>query len=480
MHQRIRHFLLLCTVAAATALSLTPRAAAAQEVVRSQSTPPGDDRWGLPGSPTGQALASVLDVIDSGTEEDIRAFVQESFEPEFRNAFPMEDHIGFFQSVHDQFTPFTLSDVRRTGERSAATTLEAESGKRVVLEIELSEAGKISTVGFSPAEPAEDEIASLDELDNRLRAATANGEFSGTVLVADDANVSFLQSYGLANQETGDANNDGTRYNIGSLNKMFTGVATLQLAEAGKLDLDATIGTYLSGFPEDVAGSVTVRHLLRHRSGWGAYWSHPYYVENRTKLQTVEHYMAFLRDVPLDFEPGTRQQYSNTGYEVLGAIIEAVSGLTYYDYIREHIYIPAGMTHSDSYAVSEDVDNMAMGYIEGPEGFTQPNINNRPIKGTPAGGGYSTANDLLRFNVALRGHELLSKAWTDLYFNNFEGEPGREPEAGYNIFAGGGPGINATFGFEIPSGLTVVVLTNFDPPTAEQAIDPIMRFMEAQ
>jgi len=160
---------------------------------------------------------------------------------------------------------------------------------------------------------------------------------------------------------------------------------------------------------------------------------------------------------PLLFEPGTKQQYSNGGYVLLGAIIEKVTGQSYYDYVREHIFKPAGMENTDYYEADVPVQNLASGYTRegGANGARRNNIYTRPARGSSAGGGYSTAEDLLRFANALQSGKL-HKA-------NFSKSPSGDGDLG---IAGGAPGINALLEADTSSGYTVVVMSNYDPPTA--------------
>ncbi len=149
---------------------------------------------------------------------------------------------------------------------------------------------------------------------------------------------------------------------MGSMNKMFTAVATLQLVEAGKLALDDPIGKHLPDYPNrELASKVTVRHLLTHTGGTGDIFG-PDYDENRLKLRDHSDYVDLYGSRPLAFEPGSRWEYSNYGFVLLGALIEAASGVSYYDYVREHVFRPAGMTSTDSLPESEDVPGRAVGY----------------------------------------------------------------------------------------------------------------------
>lgn len=322
-------------------------------------------------------------------------------------------------------------------------------------------------------------FSNSDELDVFLEKQTAEGKFSGVVLIAKDGVSAFHKAYGFASKRFKVPNKPDTKFNIGSINKMFTSVAILQLCEQGKLILDDPIGNYLSGFPFDVSENVTVRHLLQHRSGWGHYWEDETYLATWTDLRTIDDYIEFIKDTPLGFEPGTSEQYSNTGFVVLGAIVEKVSGQSYYDYVREHIYKPAGMDHSDSYEMDMPVENLAIGYTNmspfGPEeGYQRENIFLHSAKGTSAGGGYSTAEDLLKFDMVLRNDLLLSPSYTDLLFNRFNEPEEPRSRSGRIGFAGGAPGINGILEMNFDSGYTVIVLSNYDPPVAMDLAPEIM------
>ncbi|HET9531909.1 MAG TPA: serine hydrolase domain-containing protein, partial [Blastocatellia bacterium] len=198
--------------------------------------------------------------------------------------------------------------------------------------------------------------------------------------------------------------------------------------------------------------------------------------ERRASIRTVSDYLSLFVDEPLLFEPGAKFHYINTGYNVLGAIIEKVSGQSYYDYVKEHIFKPAGMTATGYYEMREETPNLALGYtkmnehddpVEGPR---RENSGSRPNRGGPAGGGYSTVDDLLKFHMALFGHKLLSRKYTDLittakvkegYGYGFgERVINGVRRTGHN---GGAPGIAADLQMYPELGYTVAILTNYDP-----------------
>ncbi|MBV9958676.1 MAG: beta-lactamase family protein, partial [Acidobacteria bacterium] len=229
--------------------------------------------------------------------------------------------------------------------------------------------------------------------------------------------------------------------------------------EQGKLAYDDPMAKYLDDYPNrEAAAKVTLRHLLSMTSGIGDFFGDKFDATPKDRLRTLKDFVPLFSGEPLQFEPGTKQQYSNGGYVLLGAIIEKVSGQSYYDYVREHIFKPAGMENTDCFEADVPVQNLASGYTRrGKAGDARRNnIYTRPARGSSAGGGYSTAEDLLRFAVAIQSGKL-RKA-------NF-GKSGQDASGDLGI-AGGAPGINALLEADTSNGYTVIVMSNYDPPTA--------------
>jgi CubicO group peptidase (beta-lactamase class C family) len=309
-------------------------------------------------------------------------------------------------------------------------------------------------------EPVRAPAVSQTELIARMTASldslTQAGQFSGVAVLAKNGAPVFQHAYGMADRERGIANNTETAFNLGSINKVFTQVAIMQLRAAGKLDLDSTLAKYWPDYPnQDVARKITIRQLLRHTSGIGGNIFDPPAGGKRNDIRTLKDYLPLFVNQPLAFEPGSRNAYSNAGYVVLGLLIERLSGQDYYTYVREHIFQPAGMTRTGSFAVDSLPANTAIGYTRGDEDAPlnapiRPNTRDLPGRGSSAGGGYSTAQDLLRFLQALRENRISS------------GMP-----AGLGI-AGGSGGINGVVEGGLPGGYDLVVLTNLDPPAAER------------
>ena len=310
----------------------------------------------------------------------------------------------------------------------------------------------------APANGAATPTITQSQLVSRLTKSVDSlarvGEFSGVVVLARDGNPVYQTAVGFADRERRISNNLETAFNLGSINKVFTQIAILQLAAAGKLNLDSTIAKYWPDYPnQDVARRVTIRQLMRHTSGIGGNIFAAPSGGTRHDVRRLQDYLPLFVNEPLQFEPGTKNAYSNAGYIVLGLLIERLSGQDYYSYVREHIFAPAGMTRTASFPPDSLPPNTALGYTRGGEDApaTAPlhaNTEELPGRGSSAGGGYSTAQDLLKFLQALREKRIAN------------GLP-----AGLGI-AGGAPGINAIVEGDLPGRYDLIVLSNLDPPAA--------------
>lgn len=321
------------------------------------------------------------------------------------------------------------------------------------------------------------------QLESLIEKAAVEDSFSGAVLVAKDGKPIFEKAVGFANKETKLRNKTTSRFNLGSINKSFTSVAIGQLAQQGKLGYTDTIAKHLPDYAnKPVAEKVTIHQLLTHTSGLGDYLNS----ESLAQIKTLRELLPLFINQPLLFEPGQKVQYSNSGYVVLGLVIERLSGRSYYDYVNENIFKPARMTRTDSYELDQKVDDLAVGYTsmtrEGPQpGPRRANTSTLAGKGSSAGGGYSTVEDMLKFANALSASKLLKPEFTEMVFTG--GGPQRPAGAGRGGYGfmqnqkdgirivgngGGGPGVNAMFRIYFGRGYTVVVLSNYDPPSAER------------
>jgi len=338
-----------------------------------------------------------------------------------------------------------------------------------------------SAQGTTPESSATPQAGVAGEIDSYLSSLVAENKLSGAVLVAKDGVTVASKAAGIANKATGVPITLDTKFNLGSMNKMFTAVAIAQMAQAGRLSFDDPVSKHLPDYPnKEVADKVTIHQLLTHTYGMGMYWNEKFMAQ-REKMVTVAAHLPLFASDPLLFPPGEKFQYSNSGYMVLGAIIEKLSGQDYYSYVQEHIYKPAGMTETGFYEPGKEIPNLAIGYSRmSPDGKkleeARDNTNTREVKGGPAGGGYSTVGDLVKFHMALRSYKLLNEESTRLVTTGKVDAGGPIGRYGYGfgdkVFEGkhivghngGSPGIAANFEMYPELGYTAVILMNSDPP----------------
>jgi CubicO group peptidase (beta-lactamase class C family) len=448
----------------------------------------------LPDTPVGQRTKRLLEALESGKRERIQAFVKENFGDSFLEAIPLERHLEICARFATETGGVVPTEIVSASETSLRLIAEAKKGGgsyRVVVGVEAAKPHKITGVGFGPTEPWElvqappipkgslsnAQIAAwMEDYLGRLSRADA---FSGTVLLAHRDTVFFTKAVGLASRAWNQPNRLDTKFNLGSMNKMFTAVAIAQLVEQGKVSLDDTIDKHLPDYPNrEAAQQVTVRHLLSHTSGLADYFNDKFVKASRDRFRTVEDYFPLFADEPLQFKPGVRFRYSNAGFVVLGAIVQKASGKDYFDYVLEHVYKPAGMVNTDAYELDADVPNLAVGYTRGRGGkpgapAVRNNIFLHVIKGGPAGGGYSTVEDLHRFASALREGKLIRpetlRQWTT------PGDKNNSYAFGFAVYqpsgpkvighSGGFPGISASLRVDLDGGYTAAVLSNMDGGT---------------
>jgi CubicO group peptidase (beta-lactamase class C family) len=340
----------------------------------------------------------------------------------------------------------------------------------------------------SPSTLTDQEI--VQKLEAYLSKEAGSDRFSGAALLARDGAPLFAKAYGLASKAWNVPNRIDTKFNLGSMNKMFTAVAIARLAQEGKLAFTDPLIKHLPDYPnKEVAEKVTLHHLLTHTSGIGDYFTKKFMETSKDRFRAIRDYFPLFVDKPLEFEPGKKFRYSNAGFMVLGAVIEKVSGQNYFDYVREHVYQAAGMVNTDAYEMDYDTPNLAIGYTrQGAKSSGGPknNLFMHVVKGGPAGGGFSTAPDLSRFALALRTHRLLDSKHTDLVLTGkVDAGRGGHTQYGYGFMVtdyrgtriaghgGGFPGINSDLAMYLDRGYTLAVMSNYDPPAAQRVSDKL-------
>jgi CubicO group peptidase (beta-lactamase class C family) len=430
-----------------------------------QQTPSTGKELILPDTPAGKALGKFIKSLNSGDLATMKQFHKETGGDE-DNA---EQDLGFYQ----QSGGLTLHSVTKSSVYEITVLAQAKKDGRWLsfgIAVEQQAPHAVTDLRVQPTEapgekksesqpeaskPKKSEAEVLKELPGWLDKQAAEDKFSGAVLIAKNGQPIFQKAVGLASKESKTPNRMDTKFNLGSINKIFTRIAITQLIEQGKLAWDDKLGNLLPDYPnKDAKEKVTLKHLVEMQSGIGDFFGPKFEATPKTKIRSINDYLPLFADEALAFEPGTKRAYSNGGYIVLGAIIEKVTGQSYYDYVREHIFKPAGMTNTDAFFSDAKTPNLAEGYRLNEKGERVNNVDTRPARGSSAGGGYSTTEDLLKFSNALLANKLISAGYTK-----------RIVGGGLGI-AGGAPGINSELEIDPASGYTIVVMGNYDPPNA--------------
>ncbi len=423
-----------------------------------------------PSAPANPALAHLqayIEAFNSGVPGQMKAYLLEHVAARALKELPVEQRLIRFSKTKAQLKAVVIERVVSDEPDRASVLAKAASGGFLLIKAtaEKTPPFGLLTLSIDLVEDPADIVAPEPQADEKAFAAAVKGfledrtradKFSGVVLVAKGPRVVFEEAYGFADRDEKIPNRTDTKFNLGSINKIFTRVAIHQLARQGKLSLDDPIRKFLPDYPNaEAAAKVRVRQLLNMASGIGDFFGDRYDAAPKEKILTLRDYLPLFADKPLEFEPGTSNKYSNGGYLVLGLIIEKLSGVDYYAYVRENIFKPCGMTNTDAFPRDAGTPNLARGYTRESEaagGARIPNFSTLPGRGSSAGGGYSTAGDILKFVLAVQDKRIVL------------------PDAASGIgVAGGAPGINSVLEWDPQNGAIIIVLTNFDPPTAGQA-----------
>lgn len=434
-----------------------------------------------------------LEALNTGDAEKYKEFLRNSFPTRVERA---DQDLGFREMTGG----FELKKVEEsTPTKTVALVQERMSDQiaRLTLEVEAAEPHRITMLGLRAIpRPAEFPIPHLSDselipaLRTKLDEEVKVGRFAGAALIAKNGKPVFSQAYGLADRENKIPNTLKTRFRIGSMNKMFTAVATMQLVQSGKLDLKAPFGKYLTDYPnKDTAAKVTIEQLLTHTGGTGDIFG-PEFQKRRLELKTLQDYVNLYGQRAVQAESGNRFQYSNYGFLLLGVLIEKVSGQSYYDYVRDHIFKPAGMTSTASEPEEQKVPDRSVGYMRADGGAWQPNTDTLPYRGTSAGGGYSTVEDLLRFANALQNHKLLNAQYTEMLTTGKVDAGGGKYAFGFQDsvvngtrcfgHGGGAPGMNGMLQICPGPGYVIAILANLSPPAASRVSDFVTNRLPAK
>lgn len=446
-------------------------------------------------SPAEMRLKELVTIVNSGSRAQARTYIAANFNDEMKSR-PIERYLGFISMLYDNSRGLEIVGVQESKPNNVTMLLKNKltgGYQAMIVVVEDKAPFRVAAMGLrGPKTPTADtkplsnkEIArSLDAFMKKLAAADV---FSGTVLLAKDGVPVFEGAYGTANKDFGVPNRIDTKFNLGSMNKMFTATAIAQLVERGKLSFDDPLSKFIPDFPNtEAAQKIKIKNLLSHTAGLGGYFSKRYQESSRATLRNIDDMMNLVRqdEKQLLFEPGTKWQYSNTGMLVLGKVIEIVSGQSYYDYVRDNIYKPAGMTNTDCYELDKVNTNLAVGYDKqfSDNGITfANNIFEHVMRGGPHGGGFSTVEDLLKFDQAFRSGKLVGPEYVNAlttpkpelnspnYGYGFQTDPQAQPVG----HSGGFIGINSNLDMFLGSGWTAVVMSNYS-----QGAQPVAQEMQ--
>ncbi|MBP1767600.1 MAG: pbpE 2, partial [Candidatus Aminicenantes bacterium] len=298
----------------------------------------------LPQGIQGQRIQSLIDTLNSGDEGRVQKFFSTEVGERFRTIVPMDEHISVFLGFQRETGGVEFFGIRTfMPERPGETVVivkdrNLEDWQGIVVRFGKGPDFLIDGLGMSPARPpksVEEPPLTAEEFLKQTDAFMAKlidkGLFSGTLLVAKGEKTLLTMAAGEASKAFHVPNTIDTKFNLGSMNKMFTSTAIVQLAERGKLSLDDPISKYVdeSWLPKDVTAKITIRHLLTHSSGLGSYFNETYFKSSRALFRKLDDYKPLIKDDRPAFEPGKQFQYSNTGMFLLGVVIEKVTGEDY-------------------------------------------------------------------------------------------------------------------------------------------------------
>jgi len=469
----------------------------------------------VPDTPVGKIAGALIVAFNTGDKEKIKTFIVANLS---ENALRDDSAEGFANdllNLYRQTGGFEVIEIIPSNEPNTIRfKLRSKRGNhwaRFLTRLDKDQPTRLDGWGLRPILDPETEKAeawpegkvseadALKEIERHAASAATRDQFSGVVLVAKGDRVVFHKAYGNAEKNFCGPNKLDTKFNLGSMNKMFTSVAIAQLVQAGKLSYEDTLAKVLPEYPnKQLAEKITIHHLLTHTSGLGDFFKAEFF-KNREKYVALKDYFPIFANDPLRFEPGKGWSYSNAAFIVLGVVVEKASGQDYFDYVRENIFKRAGMNDSDSFRRDEVIANLAYGYTRfsgnDPLGIEPRKINwmELPLRGSSAGGGYSTAPDLLKFSQALRGYKLLSKELTEkITGGKVDTRFSPNVKYGYGFMdtqisghsvrghGGGAPGINSDLKMFWDGSYTVVVMGNYDPPAAQDLSQKITEFLARQ
>jgi CubicO group peptidase (beta-lactamase class C family) len=454
----------------------------------------------MPDTPQGKQVAAYLDAFNSGNEAALASFVRQNCTRIGPGGSDLDTRVRSAQGFYNATRGLNVLSVETPTPAEVAIVAQlrlTEQWRRMTFIFDDSSPPRLGGIRIEPVGPPanvpKSAVQPLDvAVDAYIARQVAANQFSGVVLVARRGEPVFAKAYGLADKDRKVPNRLHTPFQYASVGKMFTAVAVAQLADAGKLSFDHTVADYLPEFAGKSAGTVTLRQLLTHQSGILDFFdANEEFERVRGSDNPQRDYLQVFAEEPLRFAPGKRFEYSNSNFILLGAIVERASGLPFEKYLDEHVLAPAGMTSTTLDPNGRGELAPALGYTEmADDGKMTPGtrrfIDLAQGRGSAAGGGVTTADDMLKFAEAVRTHRLLSAKATDqLLTDQVDGQrPGEHYAMGFITrknsrdrivgHSGGFPGVDAQVDIYLVSDWRVVVLANY-----EGVGEPVARHIES-
>ena len=324
----------------------------------------------------------------------------------------------------------------------------------------------------------------VSRMDRIIQSHVDSKQFMGSVLVAQDGKVLLDKGYGSANLEWDIPDSPQTKFRLGSLTKQFTAAAILLLEERGKLRTDDLVAKYLPDAPASWA-KITLANLLTHTSGIPNFTSFPDYSTTEATPTTPEQLVARFRDKPLNFQPGEQWEYSNSGYVLLGYLLEKISGQRYQDFVRDNLFAPLGMTESGYDSHAAIILHRASGYTPGANGPVNAGYIDMSIPFS-AGALYSTTEDLWRWEQGLFGGKVLNaaslKKMTTPFKNDYAYGLAVRTAHGYTVIEHGGgiEGFNTQLAYDPDRKLAVIVLGNLNGGAPGEIAGQLMSLLHGE
>lgn len=431
-----------------------------------------------------------IDAVNSDSDSQRKDIIRHIFSESAQSGTGQNRLLDLVKHMHDNFAPLEfhhseiaefhgrpgMSDVLHIYARKKGATMWTD----IQFRVDPPPSHKLTSLGFiaEVAEPVylpngsiqhKETLAWLDKYIDKLHRDNA---LYGSITIAIGGTVQYAKHFGFSDADKKKAIDETTLFNLGSGNKMFTALCIAKLAEQGKLKYDDRVTKYLSGFSDMTkADKITIHHMLSHTSGLGEYWAGQNN-EAMKKFTTINEHLSLVYQAGFQFDPGSEYGYCNSNYIVLGAIIEKVTGMDYYEFVDQTIYKPSGMSLSGSFTYGDKTKNLAIPlsrsdkneWIEAQHG----------TRGSAAGGGYSNAHDILLFSKALKNHVIVkAETFSNMIADKTTGLKDAEgygygfilsKSGGQKAYGHGGTskGVNFEFRYFPAEDITLVVFCNQD------------------